>query len=195
MCKKWFKVIVIDNYDSFTYNLVHYLEQADCEVAVIQYHQIKETDLTLFNLIVLSPGPGVPTDYPEEIKLINKYYNQIPIFGVCMGMQIINNALGGELENMQKVNHGIGMKTIVKGDSFLFHGINGVFYTGRYHSWRLSSIKIPKELQITSIDEEGSIMSVLHENNLLSGVQFHPESVLTPDGQKMIRNLIEYYGF
>lgn len=184
------KIIVIDNYDSFTYNLVHYLEGFNVEVDVLKNNEFEIEDLANYDKILLSPGPGLPKDAGLLKQVISYYGKTKSILGVCLGLQAIGEVYGGELVNLDKVYHGVA--TIVKqteGD-YIFNNLPDVFTVGRYHSWVVSKENLPHELIITSIDENGQIMSLKHEHFDVRGVQFHPESILTPNGLKMIENWI-----
>ena len=182
------KILVIDNYDSFTYNLVHYLEDLDCEVTVYRNDEFDLNEIAHFDKILLSPGPGIPDEAGLLKAVIQKYGPTKSIFGVCLGQQAIGEVYGGTLSNLDKVYHGVAttVKTIVN-DELLFDGLEPTFEVGRYHSWVVDA-NVPNVLEITSIDENGQVMSLRHKTYDVRGVQFHPESVLTPDGKKMLEN-------
>ena len=182
------KIRVIDNYDSFTYNLVHYLEDLDCEVTVYRNDEFDLNEIAHFDKILLSPGPGIPDEAGLLKAVIQKYGPTKSIFGVCLGQQAIGEVYGGTLSNLDKVYHGVAttVKTIVN-DELLFDGLEPTFEVGRYHSWVVDA-NVPNVLEITSIDENGQVMSLRHKTYDVRGVQFHPESVLTPDGKKMLEN-------
>ncbi len=184
------KILILDNYDSFTYNLVHYVKEiSDAEVIVARNDQIQIEEIEQFSHILLSPGPGLPIDAGIMPKLIKKYAPSKSIFGVCLGMQAIGEAFGGELLNLDKVFHGLAMPVeILKKDERVFSGLPRKFLVGRYHSWIVNSQNIPEELEITAADESGLIMALRHKNLNVRGVQFHPESVLTEFGKEMIEN-------
>ena len=185
------KILVIDNYDSFTYNLVHYLEDLDCEVTVYRNDEFDLNEITHFDKILLSPGPGIPDEAGLLKAVIQKYGPTKSIFGVCLGQQAIGEVYGGTLSNLDKVYHGVAttVKTIVN-DELLFDGLEPTFEVGRYHSWVVDA-NVPNVLEITSIDENGQVMSLRHKTYDVRGVQFHPESVLTPDGKKMLENWVK----
>jgi len=186
------KILVIDNYDSFVYNLVHYLEELDCEVTVRRNDKFYLEEVENYDKILLSPGPGIPDEAGLLKEVIQKYATSKPIFGVCLGQQAIGEVFGGKLENLSTVFHGVATTaTILKEDEPLFKGIEKEFEIGRYHSWVISKEDFPEVLEITSIDENGQIMSVRHKFYDVCSVQFHPESVLTPMGKKIIKNWIE----
>ncbi|MGL2986164.1 anthranilate synthase component II [Flavobacterium sp. RSSA_27] len=185
------KILVIDNYDSFTYNLVHYLEDLDCEVTVYRNDEFDLDEIAHFDKILLSPGPGIPDEAGLLKAVIQKYGPTKSIFGVCLGQQAIGEVYGGTLSNLDKVYHGVAttVKTIVN-DELLFDGLEATFEVGRYHSWVVDT-NVPDVLEITSIDENGQVMSLRHKTYDVRGVQFHPESVLTPDGKKMLENWVK----
>ncbi|MDX1471711.1 MAG: aminodeoxychorismate/anthranilate synthase component II [Flavobacteriaceae bacterium] len=184
------KILVIDNYDSFTYNLVHYLEEMDCEVTVVRNDQFNIEDVDSYHKILLSPGPGIPDEAGLLKEVIRKYGTSKSILGVCLGQQAIGEVYGGKIINLDSVFHGVS--TVVKQtvtDEKLFEGLEDSFEVGRYHSWVVAK-PLPEELEITSMDENGQVMSLRHKKYDVKGVQFHPESVLTPDGKAMLRNWV-----
>lgn len=185
------KILVIDNYDSFVYNLVHYLEDLDCEVTVKRNDQLTLEEVKDYDKILLSPGPGIPDEAGLLKAIIKEYAPTKSMFGVCLGQQAIGEVFGGSLINLDKVFHGVATKAkqTVK-DETLFKDIPEEFEIGRYHSWVVAPEDFPEELEITSVDDNGQIMSLRHRTYDVRGVQFHPESVLTPEGKKMIKNWI-----
>ncbi len=186
------KILVIDNYDSFVYNLVHYLEELDCEVTVRRNDKFNLEEVENYDKILLSPGPGIPDEAGLLKEVIQKYAASKPIFGVCLGQQAIGEVFGGKLENLSKVFHGVATKAIIlKENEPLFKGIEKEFEIGRYHSWVVSKENFPEVLEVTSVDENGQIMSIRHKFYDVCGVQFHPESVLTPMGKQIIKNWVE----
>ena len=186
------KILVIDNYDSFVYNLVHYLEELDCEVTVKRNDKFYLEEVENYDKILLSPGPGVPDEAGLLKEVIKKYAALKPIFGVCLGQQAIGEVFGGTLENLSKVFHGVATKAIIISENEpLFKGLEKEIEIGRYHSWVVSKENFPEVLEITSVDENGQIMSVRHKFYDVCGVQFHPESVLTPMGKQIIKNWVE----
>lgn len=186
------KIAVIDNYDSFVYNLVHYLEELDCEVTVIRNDKFTPEELEIYDKILLSPGPGIPDEAGLLKEVIEKYAASKPILGVCLGQQAIGEVFGGKLENLQTVFHGVATKAIpISENEPLFKNLPHEFKIGRYHSWVISKENFPEVLEITSVDENGQIMSVRHKFFDVCGVQFHPESVLTPVGKQLIKNWVE----
>ncbi len=186
------KVLVIDNYDSFVYNLVHYLEEFDCEVTVFRNDEFDIEELENYDKILLSPGPGIPDEAGKLKEVIKKYASSKPILGVCLGQQAIGEVFGGNLENLSKVFHGVATKaTILVNDEKLFQNLEKEIEIGRYHSWVVSRNNFPDVLEITSVDENNQIMSLRHKVFDVRGVQFHPESVLTQKGKEIIKNWVE----
>ena len=185
------KILVIDNYDSFTYNLVHYLEDLDCEVTVYRNDEFEMEDIAHFDKILLSPGPGIPEE-AGLLKLVIQHYGPTKsIFGVCLGQQAIGEVYGGTLSNLDKVYHGVATNvTKAVDDELLFEGLENEFEVGRYHSWVVDA-NLPDCLEATSFDENGQLMSLRHKTYDVRGVQFHPESVLTPNGKKMLENWVK----
>lgn len=182
------KILVIDNYDSFTYNLVHYLEDLECEVTVYRNDEFDIDEIAHFDKILLSPGPGIPDEAGLLKAVIAKYAPTKSILGVCLGQQAIGEVFGGILSNLDKVYHGVAsmVKTVVDDES-LFDGLGNEFEVGRYHSWVVDA-NLPDVLEATSFDENGQVMSLRHKTFDVRGVQFHPESVLTPNGKKILEN-------
>lgn len=187
------KIVVIDNYDSFTYNLVHYLEDLNCEVTVYRNDDFLMEELEEFDKILLSPGPGIPEEAGLLKKVITTYANNKSILGVCLGQQAIGEVFGATLINLEKVYHGVASTiTITHKDETLFKDLPEKMEVGRYHSWVVSSENFPSHLEITAIDENGQIMAIRHSHLDVRGVQFHPESVLTPHGKKMLENWVHW---
>lgn len=181
-------VLVIDNYDSFTYNLVHYLEDLDCEVTVKRNDQLHLDEVDAFDNIVLSPGPGIPDEAGLLKDIIRTYAPTRKIFGVCLGQQAIAEVFGGTLINLDEVYHGIATKINIITDDTLYAGMPMEIEVGRYHSWVVNPADLPEVLEVTSVDENGQIMSLRHKDYNVCAVQFHPESVLTPFGKKILEN-------
>ncbi|WP_282051019.1 anthranilate synthase component II [Maribacter aquivivus] len=184
------KILVIDNYDSFTYNLVHYLEELGCEVIVKRNDQLTLEEVDAFDKIVLSPGPGIPDEAGLLKQIIEKYAPTKSIFGVCLGQQAIAEVFGGSLINLDEVYHGIATKIQIIKDDTIFEGLPKEIEVGRYHSWVVNP-DLPEVLEATSLDENGQIMSLRHKTYDVRAVQFHPESVLTPQGKKMLENWLK----
>ena len=184
------KILVIDNYDSFTYNLVHYLEDLDCEVTVKRNDKLLIEEVEAFDKIVLSPGPGIPDEAGLLKEIIETYGPTKSILGVCLGQQAIGEVFGGSLENLDNVYHGVATNvTQSVDDELLFNGLDKTFEVGRYHSWVVSN-DLPDSLEATSFDENGQIMSLRHKIYDVKGVQYHPESVLTPNGKTILKNWV-----
>ncbi|MEX0287582.1 MAG: aminodeoxychorismate/anthranilate synthase component II [Flavobacteriaceae bacterium] len=181
------KVLVIDNYDSFTYNLVHYLEDLDCEVTVKRNDQLSIDEVNAWDKIVLSPGPGIPDEAGLLKEIIATYASTKSIFGVCLGQQAIGEVFGGSIVNLDKVYHGIATEIEIIKPDILFRDIPNRIEVGRYHSWVVDP-DLPEVLEATSKDENGQIMSLRHKTYDVCAVQFHPESVLTPEGKKILEN-------
>jgi len=186
------KVLVIDNYDSFVYNLVHYLEDLNVDVTVVRNDRFLLEEVEKYDKILLSPGPGIPDEAGLLKDVIRAYAGRKPILGVCLGQQDIGEVFGGSITNLDEVFHGVATKaTILVNDEPLFSGLQKGIEVGRYHSWVVEREGFPEVLEITSLDENGQIMSLRHREFDIRAVQFHPESVLTPDGKTMIKNWIE----
>jgi len=187
------KILVIDNYDSFTYNLVHYIQQlSDSQVDVFRNDQIELDEVGRYHKILLSPGPGIPVEAGICLDLIKRYAPEKSILGVCLGHQAIGEAFGGSLINLDKVYHGVATTIdIITPDDTLYQGIAGKIEVGRYHSWVVSREDLPDCLKINSLDEQGMIMGISHKEYDVKGVQYHPESVLTRDGLKIIENWLK----
>lgn len=183
------KVLVIDNYDSFTYNLVHYLEELGCEVIVRRNDQITLSEAQAFDYMLLSPGPGIPEESGLLKDLIQNARTNTRILGVCLGMQAIGEVYGGRLINLDKVYHGIASPVTLTEKDQLFDGIPETFDAGRYHSWVVDA-ELPEQLQPLAYDENGQLMALKHKERPVWGVQFHPESVLTPVGKTILKNWI-----
>lgn len=184
------KVLVIDNYDSFTYNLVHYLEDLDCDVTVVRNDKLSLEDVEPFDKIVLSPGPGIPDEAGLLKQIIEKYAPTKSIIGVCLGQQAIGEVFGGSLINLDEVYHGVATQVkICVDDESIFNGLEKSIEVGRYHSWVVNP-DLPDSLEATSYDENGQVMSLRHKIYDVKGVQYHPESVLTPHGKKILENWV-----
>jgi len=187
------KILVLDNYDSFTYNLVQYIERVlKAPVDVRRNDQIALKEIAIYDKILISPGPGIPEEAGIAMDLVKEYGSTKSILGVCLGHQAIAEAYGGSIVNLDTVYHGVvgQMKQIVTGD-YLLKGVPVDFDAGRYHSWVVEHETLPKELEITVENDEGYIMAIRHREYDVKGVQFHPESVLTEYGGRMILNWIE----
>lgn len=183
-------ILVFDNYDSFTYNLVHLVEKIiNGKVTVVRNDEIPLEKVNDYDKIILSPGPGIPEEAGLLLPLIKEYAPTKSIFGVCLGQQAIGQAFGASLTNLTEVYHGVATNiNIIKEDGRLFKGLPRQILAGRYHSWVIDESTLPAELTITAKDEDGFIMALQHNKYDVSGVQFHPESVLTPQGEAIVRN-------
>ena len=184
------KILVFDNYDSFTYNLVHLVEQiTHTKVNVFRNDEISLDEVNEYDKIILSPGPGIPSEAGLLLSLIKQYAATKSILGVCLGHQAIGEAFGGTLTNLSKVYHGVATPIkILNKKSEILNGLGDEIEVGRYHSWIISDENFPAELEVTARDDNGYIMALQHKTFDVQGVQFHPESVLTPDGEIILRN-------
>ena len=186
------KILLIDNYDSFTYNLLHTIEEvSDAEVVVKRNDQLTISEVDDFDAIVLSPGPGVPSEAGLLLPIIREYFDKKPILGVCLGHQAIAEAFGGGLINLSDVFHGVESDIMIVNQSVIFENMSTTQQVGRYHSWVVDQDNLPSCLEITAISEEGQIMGIQHNDRPIYGIQFHPESVMTPNGGEMIANFIK----
>lgn len=186
------KILLVDNYDSFTHNLVHYMEGvSNHQVDIFRNDKISLSDVEKYKTIVLSPGPGLPKNAGILKEIIEHYSSKKKILGVCLGMQAIGEVFGGTLVNLPIVYHGVATKlTIIDQTDLLFKDIPTNTNIGRYHSWVIDGNNFPQDLKITSVDEQGQVMSFKHKKYNLYGVQFHPESILTEYGKEMIANFL-----
>jgi anthranilate synthase component 2 len=184
------KILVIDNYDSFTYNLVHCLKEIGCEVEVKRNDKLELAEVEEFEKILLSPGPGIPDEAGLLKDIIARYAPSKSILGICLGQQAIAEVFGGSLVNLDEVYHGVAT-TIerVVDDEVLYEDLSKELEVGRYHSWVVSR-ELPESLEVTSLDGNGEIMSLRHREFDVRAVQYHPESILTPEGKKMLKNWI-----
>ncbi len=190
------KILIIDNYDSFTYNLVQYIERITQQrVDVVRNDQITLSQAEKYDKIVLSPGPGVPSEAPMLLKVIKELYTKKSILGVCLGHQAIGQFFGAKLVNIQKVFHGIATEIKALQEHYLFDGLPNKIEVGRYHSWIINIDEHLTEtipLKVIAKSKEGHIMAIQHEKYDICGIQFHPESILTPHGYTMLENWINY---
>ena len=184
------RVILIDNNDSFTYNLKHYIEQFATEVKVCRGSEVDIELINEYDKIILSPGPGLPNEHPILSHVLSNYYDKKPILGICLGHQAIAFFFNANLRNLINVKHGVTSINRHFNNCILFNNIPKKFKIGHYHSWVVSKINFPKELTVTSENEDGIITSLKHNNYNITGVQFHPESILTEHGMQLIRNWI-----
>ncbi len=204
------RTVIIDNYDSFTYNLSHLVKELGAEVEVLRNDQFDLEDLEQYDKIILSPGPGIPEEAGLLLDVIRTYAGKKPILGVCLGEQAIGQVFGGKLTNLSDVFHGVQTDVYIKEESclneelrmkneeflsgltleedYIFEGLTAKFPVGRYHSWVVDREGFPEDLAITAISPEGQVMALKHRKYDVHGIQFHPESVLTPDGKVIVRN-------
>ncbi len=185
------KILIFDNYDSFTYNLVHLVKELGFkDVDVIRNDKIALEDVAKYDKIILSPGPGIPSEAGLLLPLIKEYAGKKPILGVCLGHQAIGEAFGATLTNLEDVYHGVATQIKVIEPDYIFDTLGSELEVGRYHSWIVSNDKLPDCISVTAIDNNGQIMALKHKTFDIHGVQFHPESVLTPAGKTIIRNFL-----
>ena len=182
------KIAIIDNYDSFTYNLSHLVKELGAEVTVLRNDQFELTQLEEFSKIILSPGPGIPSEAGLLCDVIRTFAGRKPILGVCLGHQAIGEVFGARLENLSDVFHGVATPCHIVADDPLFSGLERSITVGRYHSWVVAREGLPDCLEVTAVSDEGQIMALRHRQLNVRGIQFHPESVLTPNGKTMLQN-------
>lgn len=203
------KTVIIDNYDSFTYNLAHLVKELGAEVDVLRNDKFELEELEKYDKIILSPGPGIPEEAGLLLEVIRTYAGRKPILGVCLGEQAIGQAFGGKLTNLSEVFHGIQTNIVISDEGlvisdellitnhsslitdYIFSGLPTEIPVGRYHSWVVDTDGFPEELVITAISSEGQIMALKHREYDVHGIQFHPESVLTPDGKQIVGNWLK----
>ncbi|MCI7777786.1 MAG: aminodeoxychorismate/anthranilate synthase component II [Bacteroidaceae bacterium] len=186
------KTVIIDNYDSFTYNLAHLVKELGAEVSVVRNDQFRLSELKPFDKIILSPGPGIPTEAGLLMDVIDAYASVKPILGVCLGHQAIGEYFGGKLTNLSQVFHGIASIISITAPDYIYKELPAQVQVGRYHSWVVDNEGLPDCLEVTSVSEEGQIMSLRHKQYDVRGIQYHPESVLTPEGRKIIANWLKH---
>jgi anthranilate synthase component 2 len=187
------KILLIDNYDSFTFNLVHYLEGHDCEVTVWRNDEVDFSKIESFNKIVLSPGPGLPSEAAQLMEIITHTVGKMPILGVCLGFQALLEHFGGEIYNQDRVKHGVKEDCLLKEKSKLFTDIPDTFKIGLYHSWAAKKENFPDQLKITAVSQDDVIMAFEHEELPICGLQFHPESILSENGHEIIGNFLRHF--
>lgn len=184
------KIVIIDNYDSFTYNLAHLVREMEVDVTVYRNDQFEMSRLETFDKIILSPGPGIPSEAGLLLDVIRTYAGKKPILGVCLGHQAIGEVFGAKLTNLDDVFHGVATEGTQLGNDYLFDGLPRRITMGRYHSWVVSADALPDCLVVTATSDEGQIMGLRHKEYDIHGIQFHPESVLTPDGRRIVEQFI-----
>ena len=186
------KTIIIDNYDSFTYNLSHLLKELGADVTVVRNDKFKIEDLEQYDKIVLSPGPGIPSEAGLMPQVIKAYAGRKPILGICLGHQAIGEAFGAKLLNIGNMVHGVATPAHLTAEDYIFMGLPADLEVGRYHSWVVDENGLPECLEVTSRSDDGYIMSMRHKEYDIRGIQYHPESVLTPDGKAIINNWLNH---
>lgn len=186
------KVVIVDNYDSFTYNLSHLVKELGVEVTVLRNDKFALDDLEQFDKIILSPGPGIPCEAGLLLDVIKTYADKKPMLGVCLGHQAIAEAFGGTLTNLTEVFHGVATEGTQFGNDYIFDGFDRRIVMGRYHSWVADKSTFPECLEITAESDEGQIMALRHKTLDIHGIQFHPESVLTTEGRTMVGNWLTH---
>lgn len=183
------KILILDNYDSFTHNIAHIIRELGAQVDIFRNDKISLDDVEQYDKIVLSPGPGIPSEAGILLPLIRRYAPSKSILGVCLGEQAIGEVFGASLTNLDKVYHGVESTIKIEAYDPLFAGLGDEFQAARYHSWVVSSVDFPASLQVTAIEQEsGQIMALRHREFDVRGVQFHPESILTPQGKQILKN-------
>ena len=186
------KIVIIDNYDSFTYNLSHLLKELGAEVDVVRNDKFELKDLEQYDKIVLSPGPGIPSEAGLLLDVIRTYAGRKPILGVCLGHQAIGEVFGASLENLKEVYHGVKTEGTQLGNDYIFEGLPERVMMGRYHSWVVAKDSVPECLEVTAMSDDGEIMAMRHRQYDIHGIQFHPESVLTPEGKTIVGNFLKH---
>lgn len=186
------KIVIIDNYDSFTYNLSHLLKELGAEVEVVRNDKFELKDLEQYDKIVLSPGPGIPSEAGLLLDVIRTYAGRKPILGVCLGHQAIGEVFGASLENLKEVYHGVQTEGTQLGNDYIFDGLPERVMMGRYHSWVVAKDSVPECLEVTAMSDDGEIMAMCHRQYDIHGIQFHPESVLTPEGKTIVGNFLKH---
>ena len=186
------KIVIIDNYDSVTYNLAHLVKELGAEVTVYRNDQFQLNKLEPFDKIILSPGPGIPSEAGLLLDVIKAYAGKKPILGVCLGHQAIGEYFGGKLTNLSEVFHGVATEGTQLANDYIFDSLPRRIVMGRYHSWVVDRENFPDCLEVTAESDEGQIMALRHRHYDIHGIQFHPESVLTPEGRVMVDNFLKH---
>lgn len=186
------KIVIIDSYDSFTYNLSHLLKELGADVTVVRNDKFELKDLEQYDKIVLSPGPGIPSEAGLLLEVIRTYAGRKPILGVCLGHQAIGEVFGASLENLKEVYHGVQTEGTQLGNDYIFDGLPERVMMGRYHSWVVAKGSVPECLEVTAMSDDGEIMAMRHRQYDIHGIQFHPESVLTPEGKTIVGNFLKH---
>lgn len=191
MKSKFMKLLILDNYDSFTYNIVHAVRELGVEPAVRRNDKITLDEVDNFDKIIISPGPGIPSEAGILPQLLERYAGSKPILGVCLGHQAIGECFGARLRNLPEVYHGIKSQISITVPDYIFAGLPDRIDVGRYHSWVVDSNNLPDCLEVTAVSDDGEIMAMRHRTLDVRGVQFHPESILTPQGLTIIDNWLK----
>jgi anthranilate synthase component 2 len=186
------RLLILDNYDSFTYNIVHAVKQLGYEPDVIRNNQIKIEEFDKYDKIIISPGPGIPSESGILPEFLKEYADKKSILGICLGHQAIGERFGATLLNLPQVYHGIQTPIKIIANDYIFNGLPAEINVGRYHSWVIDTKNFPNELEITALDSEDNIMAIRHKSLDIRGVQFHPESILTPDGVQILSNWLNH---
>lgn len=185
------KIVIIDNYDSFTYNLSHLVKELGADVTVFRNDKFLLNEIEQYDKIILSPGPGIPSEAGLLLDVIRTYRGRKPMLGVCLGHQAIGEVFGARLTNLSTVYHGVATEGTQYGNDPIFRGMPKRIIMGRYHSWVVDSTSLPECLEVTAMSDDGYIMALRHRHNDIHGIQFHPESVLTPEGRQIVKNWLE----
>ena len=185
------KIVIIDNYDSFTYNLSHLVKELGADVTVFRNDKFLLNEIEQYDKIILSPGPGIPSEAGLLLDVIRTYRGRKPMLGVCLGHQAIGEEFGARLTNLSTVYHGVATEGTQYGNDPIFRGMPKRIIMGRYHSWVVDSTSLPECLEVTAMSDDGYIMALRHRHYDIHGIQFHPESVLTPEGRQIVRNWLE----
>lgn len=185
------KIVIIDNYDSFTYNLSHLVKELGADVTVFRNDKFLLNEIEQYDKIILSPGPGIPSEAGLLLDVIRTYRGRKPMLGVCLGHQAIGEVFGAHLTNLSTVYHGVATEGTQYGNDPIFRGMPKRIIMGRYHSWVVDSTSLPECLEVTAMSDDGYIMALRHRHYDIHGIQFHPESVLTPEGRQIVKNWLE----
>lgn len=185
------KIVIIDNYDSFTYNLSHLVKELGADVTVFRNDKFLLNEIEQYDKIILSPGPGIPSEAGLLLDVIRTYRGRKPMLGVCLGHQAIGEVFGARLTNPSTVYHGVATEGTQYGNDPIFRGMPKRIIMGRYHSWVVDSTSLPECLEVTAMSDDGYIMALRHRHYDIHGIQFHPESVLTPEGRQIVKNWLE----
>lgn len=186
------KIVIVDNYDSFTYNLLHLARQLGADVSVVRNDRFALEDLAAADRLILSPGPGIPEEAGLTLDVVRHYAGVKPILGVCLGHQAIGQCFGGRLTNLSEVFHGVQTPVRIVKPDYLFEGLPEEIAVGRYHSWVVDAATLPECLEATAVSREGQVMALRHRTFDVRGIQFHPESVLTPEGARILENWMNH---